>query len=229
MASSAKVTENDTVIEIGPGKGVLTKELLFCGAKVIAIEKDDALYAFLCKKFALEIESGKLTLIHGDILDTNWEAHVARRQYKVVANIPYNITGLLMRLFLEHDHQPESITFLVQKEVADRICMRDEKTSILALSVAVFGTATYIEKVGKTLFRPSPAVDSAIIHIGQIHNPFKNQAEKEVFFEIIKKAFNGKRKKIGNTLRDYSVPESLKEKRPEKLKTNDFKQIQPKP
>ena len=225
MASSAKVTEKDTVIEIGPGKGILTKELLFCGATVIAIEKDDALYAFLCKKFAPEIESNKLILIHGDILDTNWEAHVARTPYKIIANIPYNITGLLMRLFLEHDHQPESITFLVQKEVADRICMRDGKASILALSVAVFGTAKYIEKVGKTLFRPSPAVDSAIIHIDQIHNPFKNETERETFFEIIKKAFNGKRKKIGNTLRDYSVPAVLKEKRPEELRVQDFMAI----
>ena len=225
MAKEANVAAGDTVLEIGPGKGILTKELLFCGAHVIAVEKDDVLFIKLQDKFREEIESEKLELIHGDIMDFDVGLHFAHTPYKLIANIPYNITGLLMRHFLEHTHQPISITFLVQKEVADRICMRDKKSSILALSVAVFGTARYVEKVGRTLFRPAPNVDSAIIHISHIHNPFANTEAKNSFFTTIKTAFNSKRKKVSTTLKGYTIPENVRDKRPEELSVVDFLKI----
>lgn len=225
MAKEASVASGDTVLEIGPGKGILTKELLFCGARVIAVEKDDALVIKLREKFAEEILSGILELIHGDIMDFDITKYFVHKPYKLIANIPYNITGLLMRHFLEHTHQPISITFLVQKEVADRICMRDKKSSILALSVAVFGTAKYVEKVGRTLFRPAPNVDSAIIHINDIHNPFANTEDKVSFFTTIKTAFNSKRKKVSTTLKGYTIPENIRDKRPEELTVLNFLEI----
>ncbi len=225
MAKEAGVAAGDTVLEIGPGKGILTKELLFCGAHVIAVEKDDALVIKLRDKFAEEITNRQLELIHGDILDFDIATHFKNTPYKLIANIPYNITGLLMRHFLEHIHQPISITFLVQKEVANRICMRDSKSSILALSVAVFATAKYVEKVGRTLFRPAPNVDSAIIHITHIHNPFANTEAKESFFTTIKTAFNSKRKKVSTTLKGYVIPEDIRDKRPEELGVADFLRI----
>jgi len=222
MAKRADVKIGDTVLEIGPGKGILTKELLFCGAHVIAVEKDDNLYHALTAKFKTEISTGVLTLIHGDILDIDVQKIMVGTPYKLIANIPYNLTGLLIRIFLEHTHQPLSITFLVQKEVADRICMRDKKSSILALSVAVFGTPEYVEKVGKSLFRPAPNVDSAIIHIHTIHNSFASTEAKIHFFDTIKKAFNSKRKKISTTLKGYMLPDDLKDRRPEELEVGDF-------
>ena len=148
-----------------------------------------------------------------------------KKPYKVVANIPYNITGLLIPFFLESTSQPLSITFLVQKEVANRICSKDKKESILSLSVKVFGTPLYVEKVSRSLFRPAPNVDSAIIHIKDIHQGFKNTPEKEHFFEIVKKAFNSKRKKISTTLKNVTLPEDLKNKRPEELSVQDFLRI----
>ncbi|MFZ2151822.1 MAG: 16S rRNA (adenine(1518)-N(6)/adenine(1519)-N(6))-dimethyltransferase RsmA [Minisyncoccia bacterium] len=222
MAKAADVGSHDTVLEIGPGKGILTKELLFAGAHVIAVEKDDALYAALTEKFKEEIHSKKLTLILGDILEQDIQKITGKKPYKVVANIPYNITGLLIPFFLESQLQPTSITFLVQKEVANRICSKDKKESILSLSVKVFGTPVYVEKVSRSLFRPAPNVDSAIIHIKDIHPGFKNTKEKERFFEIIKKAFNSRRKKISSTLKGYTIPEDLKDKRPEELSVQDF-------
>ena len=225
MAKAADVKLGDTVLEIGPGKGILTKELLYSGAHVIAVEKDDALYAALLEKFAEEIKSKKLTLILGDILEQDILKITKRAQYKVVANIPYNITGLLIPFFLESPTQPISITFLVQKEVANRICSRDKKESILSLSVKVFGTPEYVEKVSRSLFRPAPNVDSAIIHIKDIHSGFTNDAQKAKFFEIIKKAFNSRRKKISSTLKGMSLPENFKDKRPEELSVQDFLQI----
>lgn len=222
MAKAADIEPRDTILEIGPGKGILTKELLFSGAHVIAIEKDDALYEALTEKFKEEIQSKKLTLILGDILEQDISVITKKKPYKVVANIPYNITGLLIPFFLESNHQPFSITFLVQKEVANRICSRDKKESILSLSVKAFSTPTYIEKVSRTLFRPSPNVDSAIIHLKDIHPGFKNNIEKQKFFEIIKKAFNSKRKKISTTLKGFVLPEELKNKRPEELSVSEF-------
>lgn len=222
MASAAHVQDGDTIVEIGPGKGILTKELLYRSAHVIAIEKDDVLYEALLEKFSEEIASKKLTLIRGDVLEQNIKALAQNKPYKIVANIPYNITGLLIPFFLESDFQPLSITFLVQKEVANRICTKDGKESILSLSVKVFGTPEYIEKVPRSLFRPAPNVDSAIIHISKIHPGFKNNQEKELFFEIIKKAFNSKRKKISTTLKGIPLPEELKNKRPEELSVQNF-------
>ncbi len=225
MANKAMVKPGDTVVEIGPGKGILTKELLHSGAHVIAIEKDDALYTKLLSVFEEEIQSKKLTLIHGDVLEQDISKITKKKSYKVVANIPYNITGLLIPFFLESAHQPASMTLLVQKEVAQRICAKDNKESILSLSVKVFGKPVYVEKVGRTLFRPSPRVDSAIIHIENIHPGFKNLAEKKDFFEIIKKAFNSKRKKISSTLKDRPIEPDLKDKRPEDLSLEDWRRL----
>lgn len=225
MAKAANVSHNDIVIEIGPGKGILTKELLFYEAKVIAIEKDDALYDYLREKFSVEIERGALTLIHGDILSQDIAKLTKKKPYKVVANIPYNITGLLIPFFLEYSFQPLSITFLVQKEVANRICSRDGKESILSLSVKAFGTPSYVDKVSRTLFRPAPNVDSAIIHIQDIHKGFKNEQTKKMFFDVIKKAFNSKRKKVSTTLKEFVLRADIKDKRPEELSVQDFMDI----
>lgn len=225
MTKVATVGQKDVVLEIGPGKGILTKELLFAGAHVIAVEKDNALHEALSKKFANEIASKKLTLILGDILEQDISKITKHVPYKVVANIPYNITGLLIPFFLESSTQPISITFLVQKEVANRICTRDGKESILSLSVKIFGTPEYVEKVSRSLFRPTPNVDSAIIHIKDIHSGFENQNQKIKFFETIKKAFNSRRKKISSTLKGFILPEELKNKRPEELSVKDFLQI----
>lgn len=225
MAKAADVGPKDTVLEIGPGKGILTKELLFSGAHVIAVEKDDALYTALTEKFKEEIESKKLTLILGDILEQDIAKITNKKPYKIVANIPYNITGLLIPFFLESTFQPISITFLVQKEVANRICSRDKKESILSLSVKAFSTPVYVEKVSRILFRPAPNVDSAIIHLKDIHLGFENKAQKEHFFEIIKKAFNSRRKKISSTLKDFVLPKEIKDKRPEELSVQNFLEI----
>lgn len=225
MAKTADVGPKDIVLEIGPGKGILTKELLFLGSHVIAVEKDDALFAALTEKFKEEIASKRLTLLLGDILEQDISKIAEKNPYKIVANIPYNITGLLIPFFLESTFQPISITFLVQKEVANRICSKDKKESILSLSVKAFSTPVYIEKVSRTLFRPAPNVDSAIIHLKDIHPGFENQTQKEDFFKIIKKAFNSRRKKISSTLKGFTLPEDLKNKRPEELSVQDFLNI----
>ena len=168
---AGEISENDTVLEIGPGQGALTEKLLETGAKIIAVEKDDRLIEFLKEKFSKEITSEKFEIIHGDILEIDLD-FLKNKSYKLIANIPYYITGLIFRKFLSGNIQPEKIVILVQKEIADRIIARDGKESLLSLSVKVYGTPKKIMKVEKENFSPKPKVDSAILLIDTISKNF---------------------------------------------------------
>jgi 16S rRNA (adenine1518-N6/adenine1519-N6)-dimethyltransferase len=200
IVEAGEVTDKDTVLEIGPGKGALTEKLLASGCQLIAVEKDDELLEFLKQKFAKEIVSGQLTLIRDDIMNFEPLSHkLGARSYKLVANIPYNITGAILKKFLGAERQPKNIVLLVQKEVAERIS-RERKESILSLSVKAYGEPRYVETVKAGSFVPSPQVDSAIIAITNISkNFFKDVSEKE-FFEIVHVGFKSKRKKLSSNL-----------------------------
>jgi 16S rRNA (adenine1518-N6/adenine1519-N6)-dimethyltransferase len=164
------VSKTDRVLEIGPGEGVLTEALLATGAYVICVEKDDRLIPMLQKKFEGEIISKQLELIHADILEFGMSKvpFDSDADYKVVANIPYYITGQIIRMFLENENQPKSMTLLVQKEVAERIVARDGKESLLSLSVKAYGEPKLVRTVGKGAFTPPPTVDSAVLTIENI-------------------------------------------------------------
>ena len=199
-ASCAK--EGETVVEIGPGTGLLTKQLLETGARVIAVEKDTRLIGVLSEKFASYIESGSFTLIEGDILETTL---TLKEEYRVIANIPYYITGKIIRTFLEREHPPTSMTIMVQKEVAQRIIARDQKESLLSVSVKAYGTPEYVRTVKAGNFAPIPKVDSAVLHIKDIsHANFKNTSASH-FFEILHAGFGSKRKKLFKNLKPFNV------------------------
>lgn len=201
ICDAGRVNEKDIVIEIGPGKGALTEELLKRGSSVIAIEKDGELIEILNEKFNPNSEialnrQGELEIIEGDCLDFDPNKYLLGKKYKIIANIPYNITGAIIKKFLsETENKPELMALLVQKEVAERIVARDNKESILSLSVKAYGVPKYIMKVGKKYFSPAPKVDSAIILIDNVSNKnFENKNEEEQFFKIIKAGFAHKRK-----------------------------------
>jgi len=208
MCEAGNVVSTDTILEIGPGKGALTNKLLAQAGKVIAIEKDRDLIIFLKEKFNKEILKKKLELIEGDILSFDPKIYGLRnREYKVIANIPYNITGAIIKRFLSEIAQPNTMILLVQKEVAERIVARDSKESILSLSVKIFGTPKYMMKVGKRFFSPSPKVDSAIIAIKDISKKNFNESNtEEHFFSIIKAAFAHKRKVLRKNLETIATP-----------------------
>jgi len=199
IVGAGELKTGETVLEIGPGKGALTRALLTTGAKVIAVEKDHRLIDELNYIFESEIKSGQLTIIEGDILDSGLKIKLPKK-YKLLANIPYYITGEVIRQFLESDHQPEKIVLLVQKEVARRIVASDKKESILSMSVKIYGEPTYIATVKAGSFTPKPKVDSAILSISNISkNNLKNIDEKK-FFTTLKAGFAQKRKKLKNNL-----------------------------
>jgi len=206
-ASGAK--EHDTVLEIGPGEGTLTRGLLDTGAHVVSVEKDDRLISVLEEKFKNEIESGQFELIHADVLDFTLPKNF--KKFKIIANIPYYITGQIIRMFLESEHQPESMTLLVQKEVAERIVTRDSKESLLSLSVKVFGEPKYVRTVGRGAFSPQPNVDSAILHISGISKDKLAGVDETFFFKIIHAGFAHKRKQLLPNLSDAYPKNTLLE------------------
>lgn len=200
MIRAAQIDKKDIIVEIGPGTGVLTKKILETGASVIAIEKDVELIPLLSTTFAHEIKSQQLKLITGDIRTASAAAQVGKKPYKIVANIPYYITGEIIRDAFEAHHQPTSITLLVQKEVAERIA-RSKKESILSLSVRIYGDPQYIKTVPRGSFNPPPNVDSAIIHIAAISRERLHGLEEATFFNVIKCAFKARRKMLTSNLR----------------------------
>jgi 16S rRNA (adenine1518-N6/adenine1519-N6)-dimethyltransferase len=214
IASSGDITPDDMVIEIGPGKGTLTRSLLEKGARVKAIEKDDRLIPILTEEFKKETASGHLEIIHGDILEMSEGeiSEIVGDTYKVIANIPYYITGALIRKFLSASAKPSLMVLMVQKEVANRMIARDKKESILSVSVKAYAKPELVMNVARGNFFPIPNVDSAVIKLSNIKSPFKDKADEEKFFEIVKAGFAQKRKKLISNLETIASKESLRKK-----------------
>ncbi len=200
IADAADVKEGDVVLEIGPGEGALTEELLARGAYVVAVEKDHRLIPILEVTFTKEIREKRLTVLEADALEVDTEAVVGKKPYKLVANIPYYITGALLKKFLSEERQPQTLVFLMQKEVAERIA-REKKESILSLSVKAYGDVKYVKTVPRGAFAPAPNVDSAILLVANVSKKnFKNAAHEEKFFEVVKAGFGQKRKLLKRNL-----------------------------
>lgn len=203
MADAGDISSHDTVLEIGPGTGVLTKELLSRAHHVIAIEADARAVSILTEQFASELSSKKLTLVHGDVRTLNLSTLGLRaNRYKVVANIPYYLSGFLFRTFLETDIQPSCLVFLVQKEVAERI-VRDAKESLLSLSIRAYGTPLYVQTVKKGNFTPQPKIDSAIVAVTDISKKHFNSVSERDFFALIHAGFKSRRKQLIGNLSDF--------------------------
>lgn len=222
IVATGDVQPTDTVLEVGPGKGVLTAELLKLAGKVIAVEKDQRLIESLKEKFKNEIESGKLEIVEQDILEYTADTI---GKYKIIANIPYYITGAFLQKFLESDFQPSKMVLMLQKEVAKRIVAQDKKESILSISVKAYGMPKYIMTVKAKYFSPAPKVDSAVILIDKISKEnFKNISESE-FFKIVKAGFAHKRKMLVNNLKGLGaeLPKDIDKKaRAEELSLSDW-------
>lgn len=223
IADAGSLSPKETVLEIGPGRGILTEELLKRGVNVIAIEKDRELIPVLEEKFKKEIKNKQLTLIYGDILELPTTDYLQpTAHYKLIANIPYYITGQIIRKFLEEKNQPEKMVLLVQKEVAERIIAKDGKESLLSISVKVYGEPKFIKIVKAGAFNPAPKVDSAILLIDNISNDFFKDISPERFFEILHAGFAHKRKQLfGNLKSVFKEGELSKKMKSCEIKENE--------
>src|SRR3990167_7889210 len=169
IVDTALISTSDIVLEAGPGKGILTAELLAVAREVIAVELDPRLVMYLKLKFSKEIESGKLKLIEGDILEFDpGSQNLQKGGYKLVANLPYYITGKFLRRFLSETTQPSMMALMLQQEVAKRIVGRGGKESMLSISVKVFSKPSISFNVPRGAFSPAPSIDSSIILIDEI-------------------------------------------------------------
>lgn len=206
MLAVAKISKTDAVLEIGPGIGNLTRLLCAQAEFVLAVEKDPSMLPILktikkdSKNFQYEI---------ADILEFNYLEHFQQHlgqasdfSYKVVANIPYYITGKILQLLLNSKNKPKSITLLTQKEVAQSICAKAGDLSVLAISVQLFGEPKIKAIVPAESFFPAPKVQSAILHIELFKKPEFDLKDEKEFFKVLKACFAGKRKQIHNTLKN---------------------------
>ncbi len=215
IVEAAELSDSDYVVEVGPGKGVLTHELIERAGHVTAIELDHRLIPELSK-----IEG--LDLIHGNALDFQ----PPEEPYKVVANIPYYITSPLISHFLEAKVRPTKMVLLVQKEVAEKICAEPGDMNVLSIHVQVFGKPRIVCNVKASAFDPAPKVDSAVIVIDVYEKPLVEDYKK--FFGVVHRAFSGKRKKLSNTLRDLKprlIELGFQDLRPERLSVDDWKKL----
>ena len=198
IAAAAELNPSDTVIEVGPGLGVLTETLVEQAGKVIAIELDNHLADILKAHFT---GSNKVTVINEDVLKVN-PADILGKQteYKVVANLPYYITSAVIRHFLEATVKPTMMVLMVQKEVAKQITAQPGEMSLLSVSVQLYGKPTIVSKVSAHCFYPAPKVDSAILKIAVYPRPKVQTDDIAGFFNLVRAGFSANRKQLANSL-----------------------------
>jgi 16S rRNA (adenine1518-N6/adenine1519-N6)-dimethyltransferase len=197
IVSAAEIQSSDTVLEIGPGLGSLTRYLAVSAKEVVAVELDENLLPPLK---AILAPYQNIRLIHGDILKLSPRDLKLENDYIVVANIPYYITSAVIRHLLESESKPRRIVLTVQKEVAQRICAEPGEMSLLALSVQVYGKPRIAAHIPANAFFPAPKVDSAVLIVDIYSSPQIKEELMTAFFKLIKAGFSQKRKTLRNSL-----------------------------
>jgi 16S rRNA (adenine1518-N6/adenine1519-N6)-dimethyltransferase len=197
IASAAEIKATDTVLEIGPGLGSLTRYLAASAKQVIAVELDRDM---LIPLKAVLTPYPNVRVIHGDILKLRPQELVTEKDYIVAANIPYYITSAVIRHLLESEVKPRRIVLTVQREVAERICAKPGDMSLLALSVQVYGNPRIAARITAEAFFPAPKVDSAVLSVDIYPSPLIRAELLGTFFKLIKAGFSQKRKTLRNSL-----------------------------
>lgn len=197
IVSAAEIHPTDTVLEVGPGLGSLTRYLAVSAKEVVAVELDRNLLPPLK---AVLSPYRNIRLIHGDILKLSSKDLNLENEYIVVANIPYHITSAVIRHLLENELTPRRIVLTIQKEVAQRICAEPGDMSLLALSVQVYGKPRITAHIPANAFFPAPKVDSAVLVVDIYPSPLIEEELLDTFFKLIKAGFSQKRKTLRNSL-----------------------------
>jgi 16S rRNA (adenine1518-N6/adenine1519-N6)-dimethyltransferase len=209
ILSAAELSPTDIVIEVGPGLGVLTRELARRAGWVVAVELDNNLASLLKETLA---SFSNVTIVNQDILKVDPQALLQEqfpgrkvvlplegRSYKVVANLPYYITSPVLRHFLEASLKPQTMVVMVQKEVAREIAAQPGRLSLLGISVQLYGEPKIVKYVRASSFYPAPEVDSAILKIA-VHPRPVVEVDTESFFTVVRAGFSAARKQLGNSL-----------------------------
>jgi 16S rRNA (adenine1518-N6/adenine1519-N6)-dimethyltransferase len=227
IAESADISRDDTVLEIGPGLGILTEELASRAGRVVAVELDARLAAYLPS-----VVPENVTIVNADALQID-PTQLAGSDYVVVANLPYSVGNAILRRMQEADPPPRALTIMVQREVAERMAAAPPDMNLLAVAVQFYGTPRVLFRVGGGAFIPPPNVESAVVRI-ETRKPLMPRNEHDAFFRVVHAGFAQKRKQLVNTLssglrihRDLLVPAMRVARiepteRPERLTVDDW-------
>ena len=207
---SANISKEDVIIEIGPGLGTLTNKLLEKAGKVIAVELDKRMIEILTDRFKLY---NNFKLINDDILKVNLNEVIGKnlnetiKNVKIVANLPYYITTPIIMKLLEENLKIDSITVMIQKEVADRLVAipGQKNTGAITYSIYYYAEANKVLEVLRNSFIPEPNVDSEVINLRIRNKPPVDVNNKELLFKIIKYAFMQRRKTLVNALESSGI------------------------
>lgn len=197
IVRGSDVTKDDVVLEIGAGMGSLTRFLGLAAKRVVAVEIDQKMLPILDQVL---FPFKNVEIVHGDMLELDPAELMNGEDYICIANIPYYITSALMRHLLESSLRPKRIVFTMQTEVASRICAKEGKLSLLALSVQVYGAPRVVAKLPAGAFYPPPKVDSATLRVDLFDEPRIPQEHIDTFFKLAKAGFSQKRKNLRNSL-----------------------------
>jgi 16S rRNA (adenine1518-N6/adenine1519-N6)-dimethyltransferase len=216
IIAAAELTRDDTVLEVGPGPGVLTELIAEQAGRVIAVELDDRLIPLLHERFAGQPH---VSIVHADILQVDVGALMTKDEgrrtdvgvssvfgrssfvgYKVIANLPYYLTSAVIRQLLESAPPPERLVLTVQREVAERMVASPPEMSLLALGVQFYCTARIVERIPAGAFYPVPKVDSAVVRLDRRAEPVVSGVEAEAFFRVARAGFSQPRKQLRNSL-----------------------------
>lgn len=211
MIRLGKIVPELPVLEIGPGPGELTATLLAHGCFVCAVEFDRDMIAELKNRFATELKTHQLELIHSDILKQDWEKLLAgNKPWQVVGNIPYNISTEIIFELIDHRDRCECGMFMVQKEVAERVAAKPNSKDygVLSIAVQLATTPKMLFAVGRNSFTPPPKVDSAVLFLDCLQTPFPPEVY-EPTMKIVRKAFQQRRKTLRNALSGLDLPASI--------------------
>jgi 16S rRNA (adenine1518-N6/adenine1519-N6)-dimethyltransferase len=194
ICDEAEVSPSDTVLEIGPGLGPLTVELAARASQVVAVELDER----LARELPARVPAHNLTVVQGDIL--KFDLSQLPAGYKVVANVPYYVTSLIIRALLESPTPPELAVLLVQKEVAARLAAKPGDMSVLAVSAQLYAEVTLGPVITADKFDPPPKVDSQVVALKRHARPLFSGLDTKAFFKVVKAGFSEKRKTLRNSL-----------------------------
>ena len=194
IADCAELSKDDVVLEIGPGLGTLTSELLRRAKKVVAVEYDQD----LAQKLPGQFPGKDLVVINADILQ--FDLSTLPENYKVVANIPYYITSKIIQLLVSAKNKPSLAVLLVQKEVAERLAANPGDLSVLGISAQIYAEVTLGDVIPAELFTPPPKVDSQVVIIKMRSESLLGEVDKDAFFRVVKAGFSEKRKKLRSSL-----------------------------
>lgn len=212
IIEGAEVNKEDFIIEIGPGVGTLTKELLKRAKKVYAVELDDALIPILNKELD---KFDNLNIIHKDALKLDFNEIIGEeKSVKVVANLPYYVTTPIIAKLLNGNYNFKSITIMIQKEVGERIAAKPSTKEYGALSILVqyYCDIKTIRKVSPSSFFPQPKVESIVIKLDKLPQKRVYVKDEKLFFKIVREAFNMRRKTLWNAMKSLKLDNKILEK-----------------